>query len=366
MWDVYLEPLREEEAQDQRCSRQSIGPPQGSSTRFASETGRNLRAYLAPCTALVFVGKPNDDLGEHAYHVAVVGGAAMREGELRLFIQRLSQRTPNIDFVYFLGDVRVRNSQNSLEALDEIMASVDMPWSMVMSPARLGRGYGVLADHVGSLDYYTRIYGMPLIVTDTASASIGGAQRRALQRMRVCDAIACPPAVAMMSIPPVSLHRFEVGIFRSQILAQELLGTLRDIGMTNLVSAVEKNSSRTYFSGVELFDVALSLDETQFLELAFVPRASGTQLCDTWLTIEEGSRATISQPRMECPDAHACRTGICVPTCEQTTDCDAGLQCDNEGFCRAPCGDSDCDGGVCGADDLCEKGPRLLTRQREL
>src|SRR5699024_3922389 len=101
------------------------------------------------------------------------------------------------------------------------------------------------------------ISGMPFVVSDTASARITDPQLDALKRVRRCEPLACPPALAMMSIAPISLHTFEGGIFRSQILAQEFLGTLREIGLPTLVSAVGKDASRTYFSGVELRDVGI-------------------------------------------------------------------------------------------------------------
>lgn len=366
IWDVYLEPLLADEPQDQRCARDSLGPPAGSSTRFAGESGKNLLAYLAPCASLVFVGKPNVGQVPRAYRVAVLGGLSMRESELRLFLQRLSQRTPAIDFVYVLGDVVVRNSEDSFATLAELMEAVDLPWSMVISPDRLDRGYGPLVDHVGSLDYHTRIYGMSLIVSDTASARITDPQRKALKRLRRCEDVACPPSIAMMSIPPISLHTFEVGIFRSQILAQEFLGTLRDVGLTSLVSAVGKGASKTHFSGIELFDVGTTQDGERFLELVFVPRVQGTQLCDAWLTIEENSRWTVSQPSMQCVGNTECRKGICLPRCEQSVDCALGLACDSEGYCRTPCPDESCEEGFCGYDEFCEKGPHAYARQRTL
>lgn len=366
IWDVYLEPLLQDEPQDQRCARDALGPPPASSTRFAEESGKNLLAHLAPCSSLVFVGKPAVGHASTPYRVAVLGGLTMREGELRLFLQRLAQRSPAIDFVYLVGDVVIRNSEDSLATLEELMEAVDLPWTMVMSPDRLNRGYARLVDHVGSLDYQTRIHGMPLIVSDTASARVTDPQRKALKRLRSCDDGTCPPSIAMMSIAPISLHTFEVGIFRSQILAQEFLGTLRDAGLTVLVSAVGKGASKTYFSGIELFDVGRSQSGDRFLELVFVPRVDGTQLCDRWLAIEKDSRWTVSQPRMECADQTECRKGICLPRCEQNADCELGRACDSEGYCRAPCADGSCEDGVCGHDDFCEEGPRTYTREHTL
>lgn len=366
IWDVYLEPLLEEEPQDQRCARESLGPPAGSSTRFSRESGKNLLTHLAPCASLVFVGQPNAGEASRPYRVAVLGGLTMREGELRLFLQRLAQRTPRIDFVYVIGDVVIRNSEDSLETLGELMTAVELPWSMVISPDRVDRGFTLLVDRVGSLDYHTRIHGMPLVVSDTASARVTNQQLNALKRVRRCEGIECAPAMAMMSIAPISLHTFEVGIFRSQILAQEFLGTLRELGLTALVSAVGKDASQTYFSGVELHDVGVSQDGEAFLELVFVPRAQGTQLCDGWLTIQEDSSWTVSQPGTQCADDTECRKGICLPRCEENADCTLGRACDNQGFCRTPCHDDVCDDGVCGTDDFCEHGPRAFARQRTL
>src|SRR5699024_7615986 len=93
LWDVYLEPLLDDEAQDQRCVRDALGPPEDSSTRLGSEEGLALLTHLPRCAALVFTGRPNPNEGARVYRVAVLGGISMRESELRVFMQRLAQHT---------------------------------------------------------------------------------------------------------------------------------------------------------------------------------------------------------------------------------------------------------------------------------
>lgn len=367
MWDVYLEPLLEDEAQDQRCERDALGPPPDTSTRLGQDTGAALLSQLPPCAALVYVGTRNANQAPHAYRVAVLSGISMRESELRIFLQRLSQRDPPIDFVYIVGDVSIRNRRNSLQTLDEIMRSQGLVWNAVISPQRVQRGFEPLVDYVGSLDYHVRVFGMPLIVIDTASARIGNAQRQALAQLRMCEYAQCAPAVAIMSIPPVSLHAFEVGTFRSQILAQELMNTLRGAGMQALVSSIEKSSSATRFSGVELFDVGTVQNTEDFLELTFVPRAPSAKLCDGWLSITHDADWTVSEPYFQCDEQESCRHGICLETCADDSDCiKPATSCDSEGFCRVPCDENPCDSGVCGSDRFCDESPRLFARTRSL
>lgn len=364
VWDVYLEPLLDDEAQDQRCVRDELGPPPDTSTRLSDEEGRSLMLDLPACASMVLVGKPADQ--RRTYRVAVLGGISMRESELRQFLDRLAARTPAIDFVYVLGDVRIRNQQDSIAAFEDIMQSVSLPWSAVITPEHVRRGYHAIADHVGILDYHTRIYGMPLVVVDTASARISDVQRKALDTIRRCPDSGCSPAAALMSIPPVSLHSFEVGTFRSQQVAQELLNTLRGLGLQSLLSAIEKSSSETHFSGIRLFDVGTDQNTSDFLELTFRPRSERATLCDGWLSLSSNSRWTVSEPYMQCSETESCRGGICVPTCESDAECEGDLRCDPDGMCREACAEDVCTHGYCEADGFCDEAPRLFVRERSL
>lgn len=366
-WNVYLEPLLPDEAQDQRCARDALGPPPETSMRLGDEQGGTLYAHLPACAALVYVGNASPAHAQQAYRVAVLGGINMRESELRVFMQRLSQRSARIDYVYIIGDVSIRNRRDPLETLDNIMETYDLPWTVVLSPTRAQRGFEPLVNHIGSLDYHVRIFGMPLIVIDTASARISNTQRQFFQKLRQCEPQQCAPAAAIMSIPPVSLHAFEVGTFRSQIVAQELLNMLRGAGMQALVSSIEKSMSATRFSGVELFDVGTEQNTEDFLELTFVPSAPDAQLCDGWLAIAEDANWTVSTPYSDCQEHEGCSLGICLESCTADDDCiTPGTQCDPRGFCRVPCREQVCDSGVCGVDGFCNERPRLYAQERSL
>lgn len=367
LWDVYLEPLLGDEAQDQRCVRDALGPPDDSSMRLGSEEGAALLTRVPACAALVLSGRAHPADGARVYRVAVLGGISMRETELRAFIQRLAQHTPSIDFVYVIGDISIGNRADSMQSFDEIMRDVAIPWTLVMSPARVQKGFRPVADRVGSLDYVTRIFGMPLIVVDTASASISNAQRKMLNRLRQCKDSACAPAAAVMSVPPVSLHTFEVGTFRSQILAQEMLDTLRGVGMRALISSIEKSASKTHFSGIQLFDVGTAQNTEDFLQLSFLPKSPSATLCDGWLSIEHDAKWTISTPYFQCDDDETCHGGVCVKVCENTSDCTApNAICSERGHCRVPCVNGSCESGVCDADELCDEAPRLHVQQQSL
>ena len=366
-WEVYLEPLLPDESQDQRCARDGLGPPPGSSTRLADDEGQTLIANVQGCGALVFVSKPAAWQADEVYRIAVLGGASLREGELRTFLQQLAQRVPSPDFVYFLDDVNIRNSTISLEELDEMMQEVGLRWSMVMSPRSLGRGYEPFVDRLGSLDYYTRIHGIPLIVLDTANARVSNTQRGALKSMRICHFEGCASGLALMSIPPVGTHSVDVGIFRSQVLAQDLLSLLTGIGIRAIASSAEEKSDSKVFSRLRLLDVGTFDDRDDFLEASFFPAATGAQLCDNPLTLQDDSRWTVSSAYTACGSDEECYGGVCLETCEVSEDCSQPHHlCSPEYLCREPCGVLGCSIGTCGDDGFCEVGPMLKLRRREL
>lgn len=367
LWDVYLEPLLPEEPQDQRCAREALGPPAGSSTRLADAAGAQLLVAVQGCASLVLVGKANDAQAQRPYRVALLGGASLRDGELRAFLQSVLQRDTTLDFVYFLDDVNLRNSPTSLEELDDIMQEFDVPWSMVMSPRSLARGYVSFVDRLGSLDYLIRVHGMPLLVLDTANARVNHAQQASLKAVRSCKVGTCPPAVALMSIPPVGTHNVDVGIFRSQVLAQDIFNLLAGLGARAIVSSAEEASDSKRFSNLTLFDVGSFQDREDFLELSFFPAAQSAVLCDAPLTLAKPTRWTVGAPHSVCTETQVCQRGVCLMPCTSTSDCEeAHHECAPDGICREPCVENVCLEGRCASDGYCDTSPTLRLQRLSL
>lgn len=360
-WQVYLEPLLPDEPQDQRCARDQLGPPPESSTRLADEEGEILLTSLAGCSSLIFIEQAPSDRENDAYRIALLGGATLRDTELEGFVQRVSATEPAPDFYYFVDLVELRNVRDSLDTVEEIMRRFELPWSMVIAPRHLRSGYEHLVEKVGSLDYHTRVFGVPFVVLDTADAKIRAPQKDMLQRLRACEAEECVAALALMSIPPVGTHKMDVGIFRSQALAQDLLYLLESTGVRAIASSAEKEADNKRFSRFQLFDVGSFQPRTQYLAADFIPAASGQKLCDSKVSILSDSRISVAQPRSQCDvELSRCVSGVCVPTCAHTDECPSPLHvCTDDGLCLEPCANGICSQGECTTKGYCNDGPRL-------
>lgn len=357
-WAVYLEPLLPHEPQDQRCAREQLGPPESSSTRLADELGEVLVTALPGCAALVFVQQVDET---RPYRIAVLSGATLRDTELESFIAQIAALPAPPDFMYFLDAVDIRNARNSFEELERVMDASGLSWSMVISPATLRRGFDILVEQVGSLDYHTRIHGLPLVVLDTADSAVRSPQLDMLRRIRACGGDACAEGVALMSVPPVGTHKVDVGVFRSQPLAQSLLYELERMGTRVLISSLEDAPDSKRFSALTLLDVGRFQDRAQVLELAFVPPVEGYRSCDPEISIADASRITVVPPEGQCDaELEACIGGACIPRCESSADCAAPAHvCTLDGLCREPCGQVGCIEGFCAPGGYCVLGPEL-------
>lgn len=360
-WNVYLEPLKSDDPQDQRCSRDHLGPPDNTSARLANTEGANLLASLPACSSLVFVQTPSKAERERPYRIVVLGGVHMRKGEFQLFVDRIQHAEPPVSFVYFASDISIGNRTDSLAVLDDIMRDAELPWSVLISPYFVIRGFEALIDHIGAVDYVTRVFSLPLMVWDSSDARLSAAQQEYMENVRTCKPGECPDAIALMSIPPVSAHVFEVGVFRSQVLAMKVLEDLRERGVLHIVSSADKKLVKRGYSGLNFYDVGQTQDHERMLEIRFTPPISSSTICDGWTSIEGDARWTVSKPYQACTQKEQCVRGVCLQTCGQDADCtQAGQVCDPDGHCRWRCDDPHCNRSeTCELDAFCEHHGRI-------
>lgn len=356
-WATYLEPLRADEAQDQRCVRDQLGPIAGTSVRLGDEMGVLVSASVPACSALVFVGIPADTGARDPYRIALLGGGKVRVSELSSFVARLRQGDTAPDFIYFLDLPILRNASAPLDALETLMDEQGVPWSVVFSPASERRGFESFVDVFGSLDYVSLVHGVPLIVLDTASAGLSAPQRADVDAMRSCGS-GCAPAVALMSIPPVSTHRLDVGMFGSQAQGQELVSRLTSRGTRHVVSSTESTRRSARFSRMTLTDVGeLQLADT-YLELRIDPPAARALLCDEGISLQSNSTVTVRPPVVACDLTEDCVGGICLRRCTTGAACAVDARCDAAGYCRRRC-ESGCPAYRCRDDGFCDDAPGL-------
>lgn len=364
-WASYLEPLTADEAQDQRCVRDDIGPRPGTSVRLGDEHGALLVASLPACAALVFAGLPSDAQQDRPFRIALLGGGKVRSTELNSFLTRVTQSDTPPDFLYFMDLPHLRNASAPLDALDAMMRELGLPWGILFSPASARRGYEGFIDRFGSLDYVVSVHGVPLLVLDTASAGLSSPQRNEVEALRVCEA-GCAPGVALMSIPPVSTHRLDVGMFHSQAVAQELVSRLISRGIRHLVSSTEDVPRTEAIAQLALTDVgALRLDDA-YLELRIEPALPGARLCDDGVSLQTSSTVTVRPASIICEEREACVEGVCVPRCGGIHGaCAGGRLCDGAGYCQRPC-DANCPADRCSSRGVCLEGPQLRLVDRAL
>lgn len=366
-WAVYLEPLLESEPQDQRCIRDGLGPAPGLSTRLADAEGARLQVLIPPCAALVLDAQlPLADAQED-YLIVVWGGGTARDSELQTALTMMEEAGVRPDFIWFLDLLALRSSVQAFDALDEAMQEAGVPWGILASEGALNRGSERFIDRFGALDFVTRVHGVPLIALDTASWTISSSQIAFVRRIRTCDAEECPPAIALMNVPPVSVGRLDVGIFRSQAVAQNLLSAFSQRGVRWLVSSSERRYEATTFGGFQLRDVGRWRGVRELVTIEISPPEPDRLLCDAGLSLLTSDMISVTAARTFCPPDHACLGGVCVASCSGDLDCGGGGggRC-VEGLCRADCESDACPSGRCDAEGFCRHGPQVEVHRVEL
>lgn len=363
-WAVFLEPLFDSESQDQRCIRDGIGPTPGISTRLPDAHGSRLQAAIPPCAALVFNAEVPVVEAQESYSILVVGGGSVRESELRTSLTMLESFGDKPKFILFTNLVALRSSAEAFEVLREVMDEYGIPWGMLANADAISRGPERFIDNFGSLDYITRVLGVPLIALDTSFGGLSSAQLSFVERIRTCTPDACPPGVAMMSIPPVPLRRLDNGFFRSQALAHTLLAMLSERGVELLISGVSARGDTTNFGSFRMLDSGKWRRSEEAYELVIQPPAAGYELCDAGVSLMTSDSLSVSSARTFCATGLTCVDGVCLNACVTANDCDwtVGEVC-LRGACRVPCDSAQCSTSRCDREGLCEMGPRVDVRE---
>lgn len=356
-WAVYLEPLFEQEPQDQRCLRDGVGPAPGQSIRLADATGAVIPTQIPACSALVFDAQVPALTANQDVQMMVLGGGSIRPSELTTALTMLSESDYQPNFIWFTDLLSLRNSADAFDALDEAMRDYGVPWGILMSEESLRRGPDRFVDTFGSLDFVVRVHGVPVLVLDTSDATISAAQNGFVQRIRTCERDACPPAIALMSVPPVSTNRLDVGMFRSQAVAQNLLSSLSLRGVRWLIAGVEKTTRETDFGRFRLVDTGRWAGVSDFLSVRIMPPSPDVRLCDGGLSLMTSGAISVTSTYLACDDDEVCVSGVCLPACASNADCASlGDSSCVSGVCRRPC-NSSCATGRCDAQNLCNEGP---------
>ena len=359
-WAVYLEPLFESEPQDQRCLREPIGPTAGLATRLADADGALLTALVPACSALVFSAQIPALEARKPYQIMVLGGGSVRPSELRTALAVLEASSYTPDFIWFTDLLALQSTAEAYDALNEAMEETGIPWGILMNEEAVSRGPDRFVDTFGSLDYVTGVHGVPFVVLDTASWTLSTPQISYLERMRTCATRECPPSVALMSVAPVSVRRLDVGLFRSHIVAHNLLASLAERGVRWVISGKEATPHEANFGGFELVDTGAWRGMDEFLSVEVHPPAPSLPLCDAGLSLMTAGGISVTSARFFCEDGSRCVGGVCVEECEENTDCarDGNPRC-VQGLCRIPCESDACGGAACDASGFCIDGPQV-------
>lgn len=365
---VWLEGLRDDDEQDQRCVRNELGPAPGVRVRLADLDGSRQNLQVPACAALIL--RQSLPPEREVYRVALLGKFDLRVSELEVFVARLAEASFPPDYVQLLGDLDLDGTSDDLGELQRIFNEAGLPFGAVIDPADVARNDEAFLSALGQVDYISSIGAVPWVVADTANATIEEKQLDFLRGLRACEASSCAEGVALMSIAPVSANRLDPGQFRTAAVGQRLLTTLSERGIESLVSTSDGVFDRSNFGSLEVVNLPGLDDEFAYSELLVLrPRATGREECYAEISPNTRSALSANTAAPSCSSSGVCLEGGCYQSCEQGESCPEDEACDEaSGLCRRPCDDaSDCGGSVgrCEASGFCDESPSIVVRQAD-
>lgn len=365
---VWLEGLRADDEQDQRCEREELGPEPGVRVRLASVQGGRQSLQVPACTALVL--RQTFDPARELYRVALLGKMDLRASELAVFVERLAGASFPPDYVQLLGKLDLDGTSNDLQEIDNLFSEVGLPWGAVIDPADVTRSAEAFLNRVGQVDYVSSIGPVPWLVADTASATVNESQLNFFRGLRTCEDIGCAEGVALMSIAPVSASRLDPGQFRSGVVGQRLLTTMSERGIETLISTSDGFFDASSFGSLEVVNIQNLDDDFAYAELLVLrPRAAGRDRCYNEITLRESSRLLSGPAVATCEADATCLAGSCYQRCDQGESCPDSQGCDEaSGLCRRTCESArDCGAvaGRCESGGFCDETPSVVVRQAE-